>query len=418
VNIRFSEADLPNGLHVILHEDHDLPIVAVNLWYHVGSKNEREGKTGFAHLFEHLMFQGSAHVPANAHFKFVQEAGGTLNASTSFDRTNYYETLPSHQYELGLWLEADRMRSLNISHENLENQRSVVIEERRSRYDNQPYGTMFEELFRHAYKMQPYKWPTIGSIADISAAGLDDVKEFHEMFYKPGNASLCIAGDFNSDSALKLIESYFGDIPNVEYETFRPFVHEPPQHMQVRNHYYDVIPLPALIMGFHIPDQTSDEFMACEILARVLASGKSSRLYRNMVYEAGIAQSVMTFAYGLELPGLMIFRAVARPGVGQEPLEDAIWREIRDIASHGPTGVEVEKAQNRMTASVVNKLHSMQSRADLLNTYHVQFGQAGRLNGELDAIQRVTAEQVREAAERYLTEANSTVLYYLPYPKS
>ncbi len=418
MNIRFTEADLDNGLHVILHEDHHLPIVAVNLWYHVGSKNEQEGKTGFAHLFEHLMFQGSANVPSNAHFKYVQEAGGTLNASTSFDRTNYFETLPAHQYELGLWLEADRMRSLNISSQNLETQRSVVIEERRSRYDNQPYGTMFEQLFRHAFKLQPYKWPTIGSIEDISAASLDDVVQFHRMFYTPANASLCLAGDFDSGNALDLIQTHFGGIVSLERNPYRPFIREPQQTMQVRNYFFDSVPLPAIVIGFRIPEQSAASFMQFEGAANILSSGRSSRFYNKLVYDLGIAQSVAAFAYGLELPGLFIIRAVARPGVDAGDLERAIWDAIDALIASGPADEEIQKARNSLNASFINNAFGIQSRADLLNMYHVQFGRADKINEEEAQIQQISAQQVQQVAAEYFTARNSTVLHYLPYPKS
>ncbi len=418
MNIAFEEFDLPNGLHVILHIDRSLPIVAINLWYQVGSKNEREGRTGFAHLFEHMMFQGSENVPANGHFAMVQKAGGTLNASTSFDRTNYYETLPSHQLALGLWLEADRMRSLNVNEQTLETQRNVVMEERRARYDNQPYGTMYEELFSHAFKVQAYRWPTIGSMADIASASLADVRSFHAMYYRPANASLCVAGDMDRDEAVDLIMHHFGDIGNGSGEVFRPVMHEPLQMVQVRDFVYDSIPLPGIITGLHIPPITSEDFLPLDILAEVLSSGESSRLYRRLVYDARVAQSTTAFAYGLELPGLFIFRALAQKGRDLSSIERRFWDELRDIRDNGITEEELVKAQNRLVASYVRNLTSLQSRADLLNSFHVLMKDTSLINREIGHIQAARAEDVQYAARTWLVETNATVLHYLPYPNS
>ena len=417
INIAFQEFTLENGLHVILHEDHHLPLVAVNLWYHVGSKNEREGHTGFAHLFEHMMFQGSANVPANGHFQHVQQAGGTLNGSTSFDRTNYYETLPSHQLELGLWLESDRMMSLAVTSQNLETQRNVVMEERRSRYDNQPYGTIYEELFARAFKLQPYRWSTIGSMSDIRAALLEDVLDFHGMYYRPDNASLCIAGDIQPEQTLALIGKYFSSIPRGTQEIFRPFVREPRQHVQVRDYVYDNIPLPAIIMGIHIPELTAGDFTAIDMLAHVLGSGDSSRLYQSLVYTNRVAQSIMVHAIGLELPGLFMFRATVQQGKTCQDVEQLFWSELERIRKHGVSEEELFKVQNRLEASFARENTSLQSRADLLNAYHVLYNDTGAINSEYDRILAITAEDIRRVAETYLTPSRATVVFYLPYPK-
>jgi len=417
VNISFDEFQLANGLHVILHVDHFLPIVAINLWYHVGSKNENENRTGFAHMFEHMMFQGSGNVPPNGHFRYVQEAGGTLNGSTSFDRTNYFETVPSHQFELGLWLEADRMRSLSLSQQTLDTQRSVVMEERRSRYDNQPYGTMYEQLFSHAFKLQPYSWPTIGSMEDIRNATLADVKEFHSMYYRPDNASLCIAGDIDPVEARSLIERHFGDIGARNGEIFRPFVHEPAQQMQVRDYVYDAIPLPAIIAGFHIPDLNDRDFVPLEILANILSSGKSSRLHHKLVYEQRVAQSVLSFAYGMELPGLYIVRAIVQQGKNPESVEALIWEELRDIRENGVSQEELQKAKNGLEAAYIRNLSSLQSRADLLNACFILSKDTNRINTELESIHEVQLADIHRVASRWLVETNATVLHYRPYPK-
>lgn len=411
----FEEYDLPNGLHVILHQDSHLPIVAINVWYHVGSKNEREGKTGFAHLFEHMMFQGSANVPANGHFAHIQKAGGTLNASTTFDRTNYYDTLPAHQLELGLWLESDRMMSLCVTEQNLETQRNVVMEERRTRYDNQPYGTMYLELFERAYKVQSYRWPIIGSMNDIQAAKLEDVQDFHAMYYQPRNASLCVAGDFPIAEARTLIERWFGAIPNTGRDMYRPVLREPVQRVQVRDFVYDAVPLPAIGVGFHMPEQTTREALVLSLLSTILGSGESSRLYKKLVYEERLAQSVMTYAYSLELPGLFIARLAAQQGVEVDLLESRFWDCLKEIREQGVTEEELHKAHNRQMASFAMALTSLDSRADMLNFFHVMHGDAGRINEELDQIRSVSTEELTEAARTWLVSSNSTVLCYLPH---
>jgi zinc protease len=417
LHISFVEHNLANGLHVILHEDRHLPIVAINLWYHVGSKNEREGRTGFAHLFEHMMFQGSENVPPNGHFRYVQQAGGTLNGSTSFDRTNYFETLPAHRLELGLWLESDRMLSLAVNEQTLETQRSVVMEERRSRYDNQPYGTIYEELFSRAYKLQPYRWSTIGSMKDIREARLDEVREFHSMYYRPGNAVLCIAGDIDATKALDLVEKYFGGIPDPGTDIYRPFVREPRQLVPVRDYMYDNVPLPAVVIASHIPEIDSADYTPLDLLSLILASGDSSRLYQSLIYRHRTAQSVSCFALGLELPGLFIVEATARQDGAAEEME-RLLREVLDrIATDGITEDELEKARNGSEAALIGELATMQSRADLLNSCHVLFGDASRINTEPDRIRAVTRDDIRRVAAEYLRESNSTVLYCLPNPK-
>ena len=414
MQISFREHTLDNGLRIVLHQDPHQPIVALNLWYHVGAKNERPGKTGFAHLFEHLMFQGSANVDPNEHFKFVQEAGGSLNASTSFDRTNYYETLPSNQLELGLWLESDRMRSLNVNQRNLDNQKKVVIEERRFRYDNRPYGTMYEKLFKCAYGADPYSWPVIGSIEDVEQASLEEVQAFHAMYYRPGNATLSLAGDIDFDSALRSIEHYFGDISPGSEAPFRP---EPPavsSPAQSRETVFDDVPHPALVIGAKMPALTSEEVYAFETLTYLLTSGKSSRLYNKLVYTSRLAQSVSSFPYALEHPGLFIIHAKAQEGKALEDIEAEIWSVLEETQKEGPTDQELAKAKNRYEAAYLRSMMQVQSRADAMNAFAVYFNDVSRLNQELEAIRQVTADDVQAVCRTYLQQQNATVLYYLP----
>lgn len=414
IRIDFESFRLSNGLHVILHENHDLPIVSVNLWYHVGSKNEAPGKTGFAHLFEHMMFQGSANVGPNQHFHFVQEAGGSLNASTSFDRTNYFETLPSHRLELGLWLESDRMLSLNVTEETLELQRSVVMEERRSRYDNQPYGTLYEDLFRTAFAGQPYQWPVIGTMEDIRSMTLEDVRAFHRRFYRPSNASLCISGDFERNEADRLVRLYFDEIPDLNHSIERPPTGIGEQTQQAREIAYDAVPLPAIVISMPIPDMNHPDSIPLELLSLVLSSGDSSRLYQRLVYRDRVAKGVITFAFALELTGLFVFRSTAQKEKAPEEIEERFWEEIRAVREHGITPAELEKAKNQIEASFLRDISTVHSRADLLNMYHVLYRDIERIIHELALIRSVTIEDVHRVAKNYLHERTSTVLYCLP----
>lgn len=425
INVEFVEFDLDNGLHVIMHKDSKLPIATINVWYHVGSKNEHEGRTGFAHLFEHMMFQGSANIPDDGHFKYVQQAGGTLNGSTSFDRTNYFETIPSNQLELGLWLEADRMMSLAVTQKNLDNQREVVKEERRTRTDNVPYGTMSEILFRNAYKVQSYKWSVIGSMADLNAASLEDVKAFHSMYYVPNNASLCVAGDIDYEKTKALVKKYFSDIPKGDKQIYRPTVVEPDQPAQVRDYIYDNVRLPAMSLAFHIPEQDHPDFYALDVLANVMSSGRSSRLYQRLVYKDRIAQSSFCSANGLEQPGLFIFRATAQMGKKLETIENTIWEEIKKVQDELVNENELQKAKNRQETGFIIRLMTSQSKADQLNSYYI-FSQkdgvskkdAVNINTELKRILMITRDDIQRVAKKYFAKENSTVLYCLPKPKA
>ncbi len=417
INVEFVEFDLDNGLHVILHRSARAPVATINVWYHVGSKNEREKRTGFAHLFEHMMFQGSENVPENGHFKHVQQAGGTLNGSTTQDRTNYFETLPANQLELGLWLESDRMRSLAVTQRNLDNQRDVVKEERRTRVDNVPYGRMNETLFATAYTAQAYKWPVIGSMEDLSAASLEDVKAFHAMYYVPNNASLCIAGDIDYDRTRDLVKKYFADIPRGAAEPYVPATVEPPQTAARRETMTDNVRLPAMMIAFHIPDMNHPDFDALDMLGDILSSGRSSRLYQRLVYRDRLAQSVMGGPYDLEQPGLFIFRVTAQMGKKLEDIEAAIWEEIGKAQEDLVAEEEIAKIRNRREMGFAGQLNTSQSIANNLNSCYILQKGTARINTQLDRIAAVTREDIRRTARAYLTRENSTTLTCLPKGK-
>jgi zinc protease len=412
--INFIEYDLPNGLHVILHEDHSTPIVAVDIWYHVGSKNEDPERTGFAHLFEHMMFQGSANVKKAEHMAYIQKAGGTFNGSTNWDRTNYFQVVPSNQLELVLWLESDRMMSLNVNQENLDNQREVVKEERRWRVDNRPYGTQWEETFKRLFKVHPYRWPVIGYMEHLNAAKLEEVKKFFDTYYVPNNAVLVIAGDIDVEKTKNLVQKYFGDIPRGKYEIKRPNVVEPPLTQQVRDTIYDNVRLPAVFIAFRIPKDGERDFYALDLLANVLGSGRSSRLYQKLVYEKRIAQNVNVYAIGMEDAGVFKIDAYCSISHKPEEVEREIWNEIEKIHRELITEKELQKVKNQTESQTLSNYQTVLSKADQLAHYYVIHGNTNEINHELDKILSITREEIRDSAVKYLRPENSVVLYYLP----
>ena len=409
---------LDNGLKIVLSQDRTVPVVAVNLWYGVGSRNERKGKTGFAHLFEHMMFQGSAHVPKNKHFELVERAGGTLNASTWFDRTNYFETLPSHDLELALWLESDRMGWMveAMDQEKLDNQRDVVKNEKRQRYDNQPYGDWDERLQALVYpESHPYHHSVIGSMEDIDAATLDDVLSFFQTFYVPNNAVLTIAGDFDRDGALELVKKYFGDIeagqpipPLPGDPSIAPLIGE-----TVREHVLADVPLPRVVMAFRIPPYSSDDFAVAEVSRGLLGMGRSSRLYRRLVRERRVAKGVVTFAFPLLTGSSMLLAwATGYPGSSAEELESALAEELEGLAE--AEAHEVERAIALAETDLVRSLERAGERADLLSMFVLYFGDPDRLNRELDRLRAVTVDEIRAFAGERLGADNRAVLTYEP----
>jgi zinc protease len=407
--IKFTDSRLDNGLRLILHEDHSTPIVAVNVWYHVGSKNEVPGRTGFAHLFEHMMFQGSKHYD-NDFFVPLQEAGGTLNGSTNSDRTNYWEVVPSNFLELALWLESDRMAYLldALTEEKLTNQRDVVKNEKRQNYDNRPYGLVGERLAAAMYPNDhPYRWLTIGSMEDLDAASLEDVSDFFRRFYTPNNASLVIAGDFQSVEAHRLVEKYFGPIkrgPIVE-----PIVASAPTlDGETRVTMEDRVSLPRIYMSWHgVPAWATDD-TALDTLSTVLAGGKGSRLYKALVYEQQIAQDVTAFNNSREIAGQFQIVATAKPGKSVEELEQAINDQLEKIKRDAPpTDEEMERAYNARESSFVYSLQTIGGfggRADQLNQYAVFLGDPGYFQHDLRRYAGVTAQEVSRVAGTYLTD--------------
>ncbi len=412
---------LANGLKIVLSRDPSVPVVAVNLWYGVGSRNEAPGRTGFAHLFEHMMFQGSEHVPKNKHFELVERAGGTLNASTWFDRTNYFETVPSHHLELALWLESDRMGWMlpAMDQEKLDNQRDVVKNEKRQRYDNQPYGDWDERLQRLVYpERHPYHHTVIGSMEDLDAATLDDVAAFFRTFYVPNNAVLTVAGDFDATRILDTIGRYFGDIPAGAPPP--PIPGEPDVAPliggTVRDHVVGDVPLPRVIMAFRIPPYSSDDFTVAEVARAVLGMGRASRLYRSLVRERRVAKDVVSYAFPL-LTGasMLLVWATGYPGASPATLEAALAEELEGLVA--ADGTEVERAVAVAETDLVRGLEQMGERADLLSMFDLYFDEPERLNREVDRLRAVDVEAVRRFAADRLGPDNRAVLVYEPEEK-
>jgi predicted Zn-dependent peptidase len=464
--IEYTEFDLLNGLHVILHEDHSTPIVAVTMMYHVGSKDEDTNRTGFAHFFEHLLFEGSKYINRHEFDKYVSGSGGTLNANTSNDRTFYYELLPSHQLPLGLWLESERLLHARVEQIGIETQREVVKEEKRMRIDNQPYASFISEICQRAFTLHPYRWVPIGSMAHLDAAEEKDYVKFYRTYYVPHNAVLSIAGDIDSKETKALIEKYFGNIPtgdrlnayrdmlNMNFTSFtekygkpanittaekdyssmegiaflnkhysninskpvkieRHGVVEPPLKGEIRDTIFDNIQLPAVMMGYRTPQQGTKDFYALEVLSDVLSGGKSSRLQTNVVDEQLKALFALSFPFPLEDPGLAIFLAICNEGVSPDDLEKSIDKEIENLKEELIPQREYEKVMNSIEARFLTSYGTVAGKAEALANYHMYFGNANLVNTELAKYREVTREDIQRVAKTYLNKNNRVVLYYL-----
>jgi len=409
---------LPNGLRVALSEDHATPIVAVNLWYHVGSANERSGRTGFAHLFEHMLFQGSANVGANEHFELIQRAGGTLNGSTWLDRTNYHETVPAHQLELALWLEADRMANLlpAMTQEKLDTQRDVVKNERRWSVDNQPYGTWWERLPALCFPPEhPFHHSLIGSMEDLSAASLDDVAEFFRTWYAPDNAVLSVVGDFETEAAKGFIARHFGGIGRGSVERVLPdFRVAARVGSWSRATVEDAVAAPRVFLAFRVPPFGSDGWYAMSLLGAFLGSGEGSRLARALVREQAIASDAGAFTFDLSKGAdLLVCDVTGRPGVEVDVLESALVAEVDRLRRDGVTAAERDRALAVSETAWVQLLQSAAGRADKLSQYATYFGDAARINGELARYRALSLVDLSEAARAWLGEDNRVSLRFV-----
>jgi len=417
VNLSFTGHTLANGLDVLLHEDHDCPIVAINVWYHVGSKNERPGHTGFAHLFEHLMFEGSAHHD-HGYFQPLQGAGATLNGSTNADRTNYWEVVPTRALELGLWMESDRMGYLlpALTEAKFSNQRAVVLNERRQNYENRPYGLSSMAILAALFPPDhPYHWSTIGEVADLNAVRLDEVHAFFQRYYHPANASLALAGDIDPDEALALVGAYFGEIP--AGEQVDPVRAVASVIGEVRLQLEDRVELPRLYLAWLTPAMFAEGDADLDLASDVLANGKTSRLYRRLVFEERIATDVSASQNSREMCGYLQIAATAAPGHTLGELERAILEEVGRLGEDGPTRDEIERGRVQAEAQFIFRLQTVGGfggKSDQLNAYNVLLHDPAYFGRDLERYRAVTAASLRQTVRRYLDPAERVTLSIVP----
>jgi predicted Zn-dependent peptidase len=412
--VEFSDQKLENGLRVIIAVDRTAPVFGISVTYNVGSRNERPGRTGFAHLFEHMMFEGSENVGKGEHFILVFNNGGNMNGTTNEDRTNYFEELPKNQLDLGLFLESDRMRSLAVNQSNLDNQRNAVQEERRLGEDNQPYGHAELDIDNLAYDNFAYKHSTIGSMADLNAASVDDVKEFFRIYYAPNNAVLTLVGDLDPAETLEKVKKYFG---NIASQPAAPPVDmiEPPHYGERRETIHDPLArTPMLLMGYHIPAGNTPDNDAMQVLASVLSHGESSRLYLHLVKEKQYATQVFVEADERRGPSMLYAYAFTRPGVNPEDCEKAIRDEIAAVQKDGITAEELDKARVQFLRGQIQTRQSDLYTAMRIGQYAVYFGDPNLINTAVDKFDAVTVEQVKEAAQKYLVPEQLSVVTDLP----
>ncbi|OAV44372.1 peptidase M16 [Lewinella sp. 4G2] len=414
-NIEFTKYELDNGLKVILHQNRSTPIVAVSIMYEVGGKDSFEGRTGFAHFFEHLLFEGSENITERGQFaKYVEDAGGVLNANTSQDRTYYYEILPSNQLELGLWLESERLLHAKVTQEGVDTQRDVVKEERRQRMDNQPYGSLLYELFKHGFTKHPYKDPNIGYMKDLESAEEKDYKLFYERYYVPNNAILSIAGDIDINETKKLVEKYFSTIPRGA-EPPRVTIVEPPLAGEVRDTVYDSkAPLPALVMGYRTPERNHPDYYAISLMNQVLSSGQSSRLNKVLVDEKQVAVQAGTFPSFTQAPGLAIAFAIVKPGTDLKMVEGLFDTEVAKLQNQLISEREFQKLKNNVEVDAISGYGSMSGIAESLADYEMYQGDANLINTETERFNAVTREDIQRVAKKYYNSNNRVVLYWMP----
>ncbi len=414
IHIDITEHRLSNGLEVILYRDNRIPLAHVSLHYRVGSSYERPGESGLAHLFEHMMFEGSENVAKNEHGRLLDAAGGSWNASTSKDRTNYYATVPSNFLDLALWLEADRMRSLRITPENFENQRQTVIEEKKQSYDNRPYGRAHLRFDELAYANWAYGHPVIGQVEDLQQFTLEQALGFHDRFYGPGNAVLVVAGDIVEADALAKIEHYFSPIVD-RTAKFRPDLSEPAQEREKKEIHRDALAaLPAVMQGFHMPEYGSRDHYALSILSLILTQGESSRLYRKMIYDNNWVTSVYSGPNQYKGPQLFTLWSQMQDGNPPERIQSELMEELRTIGEARVSDQELEKARNNISHAFLTRLTRVSQIGEALASYAVFLGDPRAINTELDRFFAIGAEDIQAAAARIFTDVNQTSIFVLP----
>ncbi len=412
--LKIEQYKLDNGLRIVLNEDDSIPVVSVVVYYDVGSRNEKEGRTGFAHLFEHMMFQGSENVGKAEHFQYVNKAGGTMNGTTSSERTNYYETLPANQLPMALWLESDRMRSLKVTEENLDNQTNAVQEEKRLNYDNRPYGEVFNLLSEMIFKNFANSHSTIGSMADLDEATVKDVQEFFRIYYAPNNAVLVISGAFDPKEAKDLVKKYFATIPK---QPAPPSIDvaEPTEVAEKYKKYEDKLaPFPAFLMGWKIPSRGTQDFDALQLAGKLLYDGESSRLYQKLV--KGEESIIQLFGFTDERrgPSAVAIGALPKPGKDLSKIRQTIIDEIKDVAKNGPTAEEMTKLKNQLLNDEVSTRQSSLNRAMSIAEFTLYEGDPNLINTEIDKLLRITPDQIKQAVDKYLNTENRALLDVIP----
>jgi len=409
---------LPNGLTVVLSEDHSTPIVHVNLTYHVGSKNEKAGRTGFAHLFEHLMFKGSKNVQPEAHTSMLASIGGQSNAYTTDDETVFWETVPAQYLPLTLWLEADRMATLRIDKDTFEGEREVVKEERRMRIDNQPYGRLNEIIYDQAFTVHPYKHATIGSMADLEAASVDDVRDFYQTYYVPANATLVLVGDFDPPQAMQLVGQYLGRVPRAEKPVPRDIPQEPPQAKEKRVTLQAPWPLPAVVVAYHVTKDGNPDSYPLHIAAKVLSDGQTSRIYKKLVYEKQMAVAAFGNANLIEDPNLFYAVAIVQPGHATDEVATALIAELDRLKTEPITEHELQRTKNQFARDYIFGRLSNQQKAGQLAHAVVIHGDIRTADGEFDIFQNITIGDVQRVARTYFRPENRLVLTLMPSGKA
>jgi zinc protease len=412
--LQYTTTTLPNGLRVIFSEDHSTPIVHVSLWYHVGSKNERPGRTGFAHLFEHLMFKGSKNVEPEAHTSFMASVGGQSNAYTTEDTTVYWQTAPAQYLPLMLWLEADRMATLRIDKATFEREREIVKEERRMRYENQPYGRLSEIIYEHAFTVHPYRHQPIGTMADLEAASVDDVREFYNTYYVPSNATLTIVGDFDAGQALALVERYFGRIPKPTRAVPRDIPAEPAMTKERRVTVEEPWPLPAVVVAHHITFDGHPDSYPLHMASKILSDGQSSRIFRRLVYETGIALTAFGGGNIIEHPNLFFAVAILQPGQTPEAGEKALVAELNRLRTEPVSDAELQRAKNQFARDYILGRTTVQQKASQLAHAAVIHDDISTADGEFDIFMGITAADIQRVANTYFTPTNRLVLTVMP----
>ncbi len=415
--LAYTTATLPNGLNVVLLEDHSTPIVHTEVWYHVGSKNERAGRTGFAHLFEHMMFKGSKNVEPEGHPSYISSVGGQSNAYTTEDATVFWETTPAQYLPLVLWLEADRMASLRIDEKVFKTEREVVKEERRMRVENQPYGRLNELIYDNAFTVHPYKHPTIGSMNDLEAASVDDVRDFFRTYYVPNNATVVLVGDFDAKEALEMVTQYLGRVPKSERPVPRDIPKEPPQQKEKRVRLEENWPLPAVVVAYHITYDGDPDSYPLHIASKVLSDGQSSRIYRKLVYEKQIALAAFGGGNIIEDPNLFFAVAIVQPGRSPDEVIAALIEELDKLKAEPISASELQQAKNQFARDYILGRESNKDKATVLgHAAVIHHGDLTTADGEFDIFVNTTAADVQRVARTYFRPENRLVMTIMPRP--